>query len=113
MAERARTFPHLNVVSFLWLLFKLPDFRDVLEYFRCLFTNPSGVQPQGLFVIGMFSLPVIIYHLAAGWPQLKQRWTQRMGSVAACRAEGLFYAALLLTVIVNSGTPGDFIYFQF
>ncbi len=59
LLDAGRAFLIFNLVSFLWLLFKLPDFRQVIEYFKCLAHNPTGVQPQSLFVIVLFSLPVI------------------------------------------------------
>jgi alginate O-acetyltransferase complex protein AlgI len=102
-----------NVVSALWLLFKLPDFRQVLEYVRCLAHNPFGIKPQTLFVIGLFSLPVILMHLHAASDRWRARMRERVGARAWAWSEALGYAAMILLILVNSGTPGEFIYFQF
>ncbi len=108
-----RAFLTFNFVSFLWLLFKLPDFNHVIEFFKCLARNKGGLVPQPLFVICLFSIPVILMHLAQAarfqWPAL------RLGISDKTRtwSEALAYACMLWLIIVNSGTPGEFIYFQF
>ena len=104
-----RAFVVFNLVSLLWLLFKLPNFRDVLAYARCLVLNPGQTQAQSLYVIAVFSFPVVAWHLwaaSAGW---RARW--RPASV--WRTETALYAALLWMTLVNSGSAGEFIYFQF
>jgi alginate O-acetyltransferase complex protein AlgI len=102
-----------NLVSALWLLFKLPKFGYVLEYARCLITNPGGAQPQGIFVIILFSLPVIVHHAFQALPGAADRLRARLGELAVSRAEAALYGVLLFAILVNAGTPGEFIYFQF
>ncbi len=99
-----RTLLVFNGVSLLWLLFQLTDFRDVIAYIDCLLHNPWGAQPQALYVIGLFSLPVIIQHLYGANPRKP---------LLPARLEAPFFGFLLFLILVNSGTPGDFIYFQF
>ncbi|MSU33916.1 MAG: MBOAT family protein [Pedosphaera sp.] len=99
-----RAFLVFNGVSLLWLLFQLSDFRDVIAYIHCLFHNPWGAQPQALYVISLFSLPVIIQHL---------RGANFISRRLPARLEAPFFGFLLFLILVNSGTPGDFIYFQF
>ena len=108
-----RAFVVFNVISALWLLFKLPDFRQVLEYLRCLAHNPFGIKPQLLFVIGLFSLPVILMHLHAATARWRRRIRERVGARTWAWSEALGYATMILLILVNSGTPGEFIYFQF
>jgi alginate O-acetyltransferase complex protein AlgI len=108
-----RAFITFNLVSVLWLLFKLPDFRHVIEYTRCLLHNPVGLEPRSFFVIGLFSLPVVLMHLHAAGGRWLGRLRQRVGEGAWAWSESLAYAAMLLLIVVNSGTPGEFIYFQF
>lgn len=98
-----------HVVSLLWLLFQLPDIRHVGAYVRCLFTNPGGALPQYLFVIALFGLPVVLHH---GWGATAG-WRNRLGPVRGRWLETAVYAVLLFLLLANSGTPGDFIYFQF
>ncbi len=97
-----------NLVSLLWLLFKLPDIRQAGAYLGCLATNPGGILPQYAFVTLLFGLPVVLHHL---WGAL------RTGSVLPTarwhHAETAVYGVLLAAIWVNAGTPGDFIYFQF
>jgi alginate O-acetyltransferase complex protein AlgI len=108
-----RAFITFSLVSILWLLFKLPDFSQVIEFARCLVFNPLGVQPQSLFVIVLFSIPVVLMHLhAALEPQLAS-WRARLGEKVWGWSEAAAYAAMVFLILVNSGTPGEFIYFQF
>ena len=104
-----RAFVVFNVVSVLWLLFKLPNFSDVLAYGRCLLTNPGGGQPQALYVVAVFSLPVVGWHLWAAAAAWRSRWP----ATTARRMETGLYAAMLWLTLVNAGSAGDFIYFQF
>jgi alginate O-acetyltransferase complex protein AlgI len=108
-----RAFITFNFVSVLWLLFKLPDFRQVIEYARCLVHNPGGIQPQTGFVIGLFALPVVLMHLHSAAGNWVHRLRGRIGDRAWAWTEALGYAGMIWLLIVNSGTPGEFIYFQF
>jgi alginate O-acetyltransferase complex protein AlgI len=97
-----------HLVSLLWLLFKLPDIRHAGAYLGCLFTNPGGVLPQYVFVTALFGCPVVLHHLwgAVAPERARASWAWRSGEI-------LIYGAMLAAVVVNAGTPGDFIYFQF
>jgi len=106
-------FVTFNLVSILWLLFKLPNFSHVVSYVRCLVANPVGGQPQALFVVALFSLPVFLQHAWAASPR-GVAWLQTMtGMRSAVWIETFFYAVLLALIVVESGAPGEFIYFQF
>ena len=97
-----------NVVSLLWLLFKLPEIGHVAAYLRCLVANRGGIMPQPVFVIALFGLPVVLHHL---WGAFSPCFP---GSPAARqRLSTLAHGAMLAAILVNAGTPGDFIYFQF
>jgi alginate O-acetyltransferase complex protein AlgI len=108
-----RAFITFNLVSALWLLFKLPDFRQVIEYARCLVHNPVGIQPQLAFVIGLFSLPIVLMHLKAAGTNWLRSLRARMGDGGTAWTEAAVYSTMLWLILVNSGTPGEFIYFQF
>ncbi|MCU4180041.1 MBOAT family O-acyltransferase [Bosea sp. BH3] len=85
-----------------WLLFKLPDFSDALQYLSAMATN-THIRPSLLrcLVIAAYALPVFAYHLLP---------SQRFGTVQRQMAvEGL----LLGAIILNSGSSNAFIYFQF
>jgi alginate O-acetyltransferase complex protein AlgI len=98
-----------HLVSLLWLLFQLPDIRHAAAYVRCLFTNPGGLLPQYGFVIVLFGTPVALHHL---WGATRA-WRERCGPLWAGRLDVAVHAVLFFLVLVNAGTPGDFIYFQF
>lgn len=98
-----------HVVSVLWLLFKFPEIGHAWQYLRCLVSNPGGVLPQPLFVIGLFGLPVVLLH---AWGATRG-WRERLGPVTGARLEVALYGVMLFLVVVNAGTSGDFIYFQF
>ena len=59
--------------------------------------------------IAYFSLPVVAWHV---WSALRP-WRRRMPSRWMVPLETGIYAAALLLVLTNSGSAGDFIYFQF
>jgi alginate O-acetyltransferase complex protein AlgI len=99
-----------HVVSFLWLLFQLPDFSQALSYVRCLFTNPFGILPQYVFALLVFGVPVVIHHVWAG----SENWrTRHLTPSWSFNMELLAYAIMLALVVINSGASGEFIYFQF
>lgn len=94
-------------VTLAWLLFKLPEFDHVLMYFNSVHANwGMAVNIDLVVYILLYSVPVIIYHLF----YLMQRagrfgWAQPFQPV--------FYAILLFLILLNSGSSGSFIYFQF
>jgi alginate O-acetyltransferase complex protein AlgI len=102
-----------NVVSFLWLLFQLPNFSEAILYMKELAAWKTGIAPQPIFAILFFSTPVVLFHI---WGAIRKTVTDalvinhspllRMGS-------NLAYAVLLFLIATNSGSPGAFIYFQF
>ena len=98
-----------HVVSFLWLLFKFPDIGQVRAFLRELVVHSGKPQPQALYVIAVFSLPVILWH---GWALLaRQRatWPQQIRD----RIDTGAAAFLAFLTLVNAGASGEFIYFQF
>lgn len=98
-----------NVVSVLWLLFKLPEFTHVVEFVKCLVRNSGPARPQSLYVIGLFSLPVVAWHFWAATAGRRSAWSE-----ATARRVGIgLYALMLFLLVTNAGSAGDFIYFQF
>lgn len=96
-----------TVVSFLWLLFKLPNIDHVKIFFECLFDNFGLYNniPNISYII-VYSLPVVIYHLFYLFQNsffIKQ----------IRRIDYIGYAILLFCICMNSGASGAFIYFQF
>ena len=108
-----RAFLTFNLVSLLWLLFKLPEFQQVVEYSRCLVRYPMGLQPQLLFQIGLFSFPVMLMHFFSDLFPWKKRFRYLLGEPRWEWAEALVYAGMVCLILTNNGSPGEFIYFQF
>jgi alginate O-acetyltransferase complex protein AlgI len=89
-----------------------PDFSQVLAYFRELRAWHPGFAPQSIYTILVFGLPVILYHV---WGFYRDRMVTNaaLDSRAARWALDLVYAVMLVLILTNSGSPGEFIYFQF
>ncbi|MCF8428658.1 MAG: MBOAT family protein [Bacteroidia bacterium] len=94
-------------VTLAWLLFKLPNFEHVVEYIRCIFNNLRfGINFQIIIYIFLYSAPVIIYHLIY---LLKKSSKYKSYD----KYEYILYGIMFFLIIVNSGSSGAFIYFQF
>ena len=94
-------------VSCAWLLFKLPNFEFAVEYFKLIFKKPRfGEDSKIITYILLYSLPVIIYHLL-------YLMRERTIIIELKKREYIFYGILFFFILVNSGSPGAFIYFQF
>ena len=93
-------------VSLAWLLFKLPNFDQVIMYMKALFRNTGLVTNYiSVFLIFVYALPVILYHIIYLKRQQAHAWLNKI--------EFIGYGIMLFLIITNSGTPGTFIYFQF
>jgi alginate O-acetyltransferase complex protein AlgI len=93
-------------VTLAWLLFRLPNFEEAVMYVKACFQNTGMVNNYvSIFLISLYSLPVILYHLV----YLKRRSSPAF----LVKQEYVIYGAMIFLIITNSGTPGSFIYFQF
>ena len=96
-----------TLVTFAWLLFKLPDFSHVIKYIQSLYQNWSLNYDWTICInIGLYSIPVFIYHLV---------YLEREKSYFSIliKYEFIVYGFLLFLILMNSGSAGAFIYFQF
>ncbi|MEQ8336727.1 MAG: hypothetical protein RIA62_05255 [Cyclobacteriaceae bacterium] len=95
-------------VSLAWLLFKLPEFNHIIAWFKALTSNGTLYTDEiPLLYIFTLSLPVILYH---GWHLISER---NPGSVFREKLKPALLGAMITLIILNSGSPIDFIYFQF
>lgn len=96
-----------SLVTLGWLLFKLPVFSHVIDYFQTLYEN-RGVSPhiQDLLYLAIYCSPVILYHMAF-------LMTRNPNYVNIKKQEYMIYGFMLFLIITNSGSSGEFIYFQF
>jgi alginate O-acetyltransferase complex protein AlgI len=95
------------MVSFAWLLFKLPEFGHVIEYLKSISQNINMNANIGLISgILVYSSPVILYHFYF-------LYITNFGGRIIHKFKFVFYGILIFLIITNSGPPGSFIYFQF
>ena len=94
-----------SCVTGAWLLFKIANFTDALRYLATILRNEAYTNYLGVACVMTFSIPVILYYT---WHLVRQRWT-----VESKRFEFVILAALIMAIILNSGSPQAFIYFQF
>jgi len=91
-------------VTLAWLLFKLPKFSDVLAYLGAIANNRAATDPLLVGHVMLYSAPVIGYY---AWYLAKRRWP------VLGRYDFILMGVLLAAIILDSGTTGKFIYFQF
>ena len=96
-----------TLVTIAWLLFKLPEFDHVIKYLSAIGNNFTINFDRSLISkILIYSSPVVLYHAI-------YLYTNRYGKKKLKKIESIIYSIMLLLILTNSGTPGDFIYFQF
>lgn len=105
--EWVRVFVIFNAVSLLWLLFKLPEYGDVLLVLKAIVTTPTKIDLQTVVRISFFASPVIAWQIRAARPDLQ------LSGKLAYWGDVALYGAMFWLICVNSGAAGDFIYFQF
>lgn len=95
------------LVSIGWLFFKLPDLSQAVLYLQRMVVAPFySTDKDKILLIALYSAPVVLYHLAFVF---KQSFTIHIRLALSTP----LYAMLLFMIILNSGSSGDFIYFQF
>ncbi len=99
------------VVTFLWLLFKLTDFQQVIAYFVSLFKNIHIAFKFGIneLEILFYSFLVAMYHFL----YLLLNRNSKPVITRFVKLEPVLYGMLLFLIFTNSGSQGSFIYFQF
>ncbi len=99
------------VTSFLWLLFKLPDLAHLQTFLTTLWKGAWTVNPRLAYAIGLFSLPLIIYHV---WGYYRPNWRVKIATNrSGAGLEALAYGVMLYFIITNPGASSAFLYFQF
>ena len=94
------------LVTLGWLLFRLPDFTQVLGYLNGIRTNAWYNGLDRALQVLLYSAPVILYHLSHLYLDKQSAAFLRYG-----RPVGL--GVMLFLILTNAGSAGDFIYFQF
>jgi alginate O-acetyltransferase complex protein AlgI len=102
-------------VSLGWILFKMPQFSDAWELFHAIATQTALEHNKKVILnLAVYSVPVMLYHFHYLY---RSRTAAGHAEAPAGGSSGLLtcavYGALLFLILVNSGGPGAFIYFQF
>ncbi len=103
-----KTIIVFSCVSFAWLLFKLPDFDQVILFVKAFINNSYKhfyFVKFNIYIL-LYSLPVIFYYIT----HILLKYQTRNFIL---RNEYLIYAGMLFLIITNPGFQGEFIYFQF
>ena len=92
-------------VTMLWILFRLPNFDQALDYLSGMFMPSVIPDPTKLFydLALLYSVPVILQHLLPR--SLLGRFERR--------AEPDLYGAMAALTFLEAGPETSFIYFQF
>ncbi len=96
-----------SVVTLGWLLFKLPDFSQVLQFLAALKHN-IHMRPAmgGPLMILLYAAPVVAYHV-----HYLLRRSDPLRPQSSLRP--LMFGLMLTMIALNSGPGAAFIYFQF
>lgn len=102
-----------SFVSIGWLLFKLPDFGQFLNFISTMKHNIKLPLNQSLTnPVIIFSLPVVVYHLIHLFVS-SDKGANTLNSKHYKLFEDVIFGAMLVMIILNSGNSSEFIYFQF
>jgi len=94
-------------VTAAWLLFKLPDFGNVVDYVRAIRDNTDMSGSADMrWLIALYSIPVAAYHFI-------RAYRQRFAIVDRPHVSALLYGLMIFLIATNSGVPQSFVYFQF
>ncbi len=100
-----------SLVSLGWLLFKLPNFNEVILYIKAFFNNfavPLSIRDyRDILLVIIYSSPIIFYHFyyLLKRHSIKKEHLQKL--------EPIIYGVMLFCILTSSGSSQDFIYFQF
>lgn len=95
-----------TLVTLGWLLFRFPDFSQVVGFLNGVVHNEWYAGMDRLLQVLIYALPVVLYHLSYLYLD-----RQQVGFRRYLRPVGL--GVMLFLILTNAGTAGDFIYFQF
>lgn len=114
LVDSVRVALVFTFVSLGWVLFKLPDFSQALGFLGSLATN-TAIRPNINLILPVLvlSLPVLLYHLPH-FPTIRE-WRERQTAptFAPALLRQALMSAMLVLIVLNSGTSEAFIYFQF
>ena len=98
-----------------WLLFKLPDFHEALEFLSFMKANLHMKNDLSMIApVLLFSIPVVVYHLTnMDWlRERRQLWIQSNNRPYRNLVVAI-YSLMIMSLVLNYGNSSLFIYFQF
>ncbi|MEM9540571.1 MAG: MBOAT family O-acyltransferase [Cyanobacteria bacterium P01_E01_bin.42] len=119
IVDSIRVLGVFSFVSFGWLLFKLSQFDQALDFLRVLWKN-YDIPPTLIYIVPtlIFALPVVIYHIpyfptfARSQSESGDRIPSLMANLSTTVLD-LTFGVMLALILLNSGSANEFIYFQF
>ncbi|WP_314508765.1 MBOAT family O-acyltransferase [Xanthocytophaga agilis] len=94
-----------SLVSLGWLFFKLSNIHHVAEFLKNVASNYAyRDNAQIITYIILYSSPVVFYHIF---------YLLKWQKITTQKYDYIFYGIMLFFILINSGSPGAFIYFQF
>lgn len=104
-----KMFVVFSLVTFGWLLFKLPVFSEVLLFLKAIGKNQFLPQQYHILIyVFIYAFPVFLYHL---YQFLKENRADVI--LFRINLKPIWYAFMLFFIITNYGSSSTFIYFQF
>ncbi len=104
MIHFLKVFMVFGFVTLGWLLFKLPNFDEVIKYILAIGNNFNYPHNKGvILLIIVYSIPIFGYYLYYLVDIKHKKYLNNF----------YIYGILLFSIILNSGGSGEFIYFQF
>lgn len=98
-----------SAVTLGWLLFKLPEFSEVILYLKAMVSNDFMPDQYHLIIyILIYSTPIFLYHLL--YLNSKNKFSNLVSNK---NYTAVSYAMMLFFIITNYGSSDTFIYFQF
>ncbi|PCI27951.1 MAG: membrane-bound O-acyltransferase family protein [SAR324 cluster bacterium] len=92
-----------TLVTLGWLLFKLPEFWQAVLYVKSIIFSTGVHRKDVMMMIFFYSLPIVVYYANYLMRSEEKNYLDN----------SLIYAVMLFLIITNSGSSGEFIYFQF
>lgn len=98
-----------SFVSFGWLLFKLTDIQDAIDYLTAIKRNVNIRHSYAIIInIVVYSLPVVLYHM---FYLAKKNYINILRTILMY--DYVIYAIMIVMIFINGGISGEFVYFQF
>lgn len=93
-------------VTHAWLFFIMRDLSHYMAFWKALATNSTPPNLVWITFVALYCAPVFLYHT-------KDWLWKKMATEHVKIIEPAIYGAMIWLIVFNSGSAGEFIYFQF